>query len=542
MSNDYVSQFGPQLMQLDASLRAPPAQDQFDPAMGEENDGGALPDEVPGGALPEQSPMPEQAPVAAPATLPLTLQDHLGTYTDKHFAEANAKVKAETGKSLNEQYDELAAQGAMPKTSKALTDRQKSELMIHFGLSMMQQANNRPAIITPQNIGQITQGGLGGDIGNAGQSTLAMAQGMQQQNQAQAQQQEAVQQKVGLARIGANKDLALKDLGAQQASLLQTQKDTAAMDRAKVAASNKTDSSKSSVDSGLTFDKKTGKYSDPDGHVLTSAQVKAWNAEAAKNKSHSENPDSMSDDDVSIAAPVVMSDPARMRDYATFGKAGQAHRDQINEEIAKQLKGAGMTSRDLTKIRLNFNAQKGSITKLTAQQNAIDTFEGLARNNGERLMELVDKIDDTGVPIIEAFTRPSKKGLGSDDMAEAQSVLTSFQTEAAKILSGNPNMTGVISDSARHELQKVVDGSLSASATRRVVKRLFTEMDVRSQMYENTIKKATDSATSTTPQNDRRTAPPVVPQTNARGWQLHTDSQGRRAYVSPDKKQFEVVK
>lgn len=37
-------------------------------------------------------------------------------------------------------------------------------------------------------------------------------------------------------------------------------------------------------------------------------------------------------------------------------------------------------------------------------------------------------------------------------------------------------------------------------------------------------------------------APAATPNTNARGWTLHTDAQGNRAYVSPDGRQFEEVK
>jgi hypothetical protein len=33
-----------------------------------------------------------------------------------------------------------------------------------------------------------------------------------------------------------------------------------------------------------------------------------------------------------------------------------------------------------------------------------------------------------------------------------------------------------------------------------------------------------------------------MPKTNAKGWVLHTDKNGRRAYVSPDGTQFEEVK
>ncbi len=283
-ATDYVSQFGPKLMELDSAMRAPPGQDPG--AIGDapmDQDGemdGALPgDASAGGALPDQQAAP--APDSGPSTLPVTLKDHLATYTDQHFKDANDKLKAETGKSLNEQYDELAKQGMMPHTSKELTDRQKSELMIHFGLSMMQHAANRPAIITPQNIGDLKQGGFGADIADAGQSTLAMSQGMQQQNQAQAAQQQAAVQKVELAKAAANKDLALKMAGGEQQSNLQSQKDQAALQRTQITAGTKQGPSAQHTTDGLVFDPAKRKYYDPDGKEMSAKQVRDWHAQAA---------------------------------------------------------------------------------------------------------------------------------------------------------------------------------------------------------------------------------------------------------------------
>jgi hypothetical protein len=37
-------------------------------------------------------------------------------------------------------------------------------------------------------------------------------------------------------------------------------------------------------------------------------------------------------------------------------------------------------------------------------------------------------------------------------------------------------------------------------------------------------------------------ASPAPANTNAKGWELHTDKNGAKAYVSPDGKQFEEVK
>ncbi len=53
-----------------------------------------------------------------------------------------------------------------------------------------------------------------------------------------------------------------------------------------------------------------------------------------------------------------------------------------------------------------------------------------------------------------------------------------------------------------------------------------------------------DSSVAQNPgaQGDRPSMSATIPPTNSRGWKLHTDANGNRAYVSPDRKQFEEVK
>lgn len=229
---------------------------------------------------------------------------------------------------------------------------------------------------------------------------------------------------------------------------------------------------------------------DAKGNKIASVAPKTSSQEAAES--------GLAPEDVDVAAGVVMLDPARMHDYATFGKQGQAIRTEINKAITKKLTDANMTTGGLAKLRSNFVAQKGSIKKMTDQSNMIEAFEGVAKYNGDRVLELIDKIDDTGVPFIEGITRKLKKGAGDVDAAEAQSVMTAFQTEAARILN-NPNLSGVLSDSARHETQDMINGKMSAAQTKRVIKRIFAEMDVRKGLINQQIGTASGSMAGETP-------------------------------------------
>ena len=72
-------------------------------------------------------------------------------------------------------------------------------------------------------------------------------------------------------------------------------------------------------------------------------------------------------------------------------------------------------------------------------------------------------------------------------------MLTTFQAEAARIIS-DPNMKGVVSDAARHEIQSMSPDNMSVAQARRVINRIFVEMDLRKQNVDNVLSGATGNA------------------------------------------------
>lgn len=207
------------------------------------------------------------------------------------------------------------------------------------------------------------------------------------------------------------------------------------------------------------------------------------------------------------AAVVVASDPTRIRDYATYGKTGQAARIAIQKEITQVKKETGMSDADFVRARANAKAETQNLSTLTKQQSQIAAAEQLAHANGDRLLDLFSLVDDTGVPIIEGFTRSAKAKAGNVDAAELRSVLTAFQTETARILSGNPTMSGVISDSLRQEIGRMAPESMSTAQAKRVINRLYTEMSIR----QNAIQEQLNSAGNATVVGATPTAQPAQP-------------------------------
>lgn len=222
-------------------------------------------------------------------------------------------------------------------------------------------------------------------------------------------------------------------------------------------------------------------------------------------------------DTLDAAATVVMSDPTRIRDYASFGQSGQSARIQIQKAITAKLKAAGMTPADLVSLRAKAHAEAGNLTTLTKQYAQVQSADQLIKANGQRVMDLLDMIDQTGVPMIEGFTRSARAKAGGVDVAEFKSVLQTFQNEVSRVLASNPNMTSVISDSARHEVEAMAPGNMSAAQAKRIINRLFLETDIRQQALEEQINKGAATSVVGAPQPTQQPAQPVA---NTQGWSI----------------------
>lgn len=198
---------------------------------------------------------------------------------------------------------------------------------------------------------------------------------------------------------------------------------------------------------------------------------------------------------IDVASSVVMVDPTRMRDYASYGASGQAIRTSINNHITQRLHSAGMNDSDLMRLRAQAHSNVKNLGQLQAQASQFSIAHDIAKANGDRLLTLFSKVDETGVPMIEGARRAAARGTGGVDETELKSVLTAFQTEVARILSGHPEMRGLISDSMRHEVEAMAPANMTTEQAKRVINRLYFEMDFKMQSIEQQLAKGIESQT-----------------------------------------------
>lgn len=135
-------------------------------------------------------------------------------------------------------------------------------------------------------------------------------------------------------------------------------------------------------------------------------------------------------------------------------------------------------------------ASADSLKKLQTNFDQVSAFEQTAKNNIDLLQEVAQKIPDLGTRFANVPVRMiSGSIIGTDNQAAFKTALNTAQTEAAKVLNSS-NASGVLSDSARHELQDVIDGNVPYSALVASLNTLKQDMHNRHESYQLQIQDA----------------------------------------------------
>lgn len=139
---------------------------------------------------------------------------------------------------------------------------------------------------------------------------------------------------------------------------------------------------------------------------------------------------------------------------------------------------------DIATNKAGFAADAGSLATLTKQLDAISAFEGTAQKNIDVFLERAKKVADTGIPLLNRPLRWAAGAGGSADQTAYEAARQVAVSEIAKIVQ-NPNLTGVLSDSARHEIESFSPTSATLAQTMEVMKLLKRDMDNRKSSLEN---------------------------------------------------------
>jgi len=134
-----------------------------------------------------------------------------------------------------------------------------------------------------------------------------------------------------------------------------------------------------------------------------------------------------------------------------------------------------------------FKANTDSLKKLQTNFDQVSAFENTAGKNLDVFLNTAKKVVDSGSPWINTPLRSvAGQGLGSDDQAAFNAARTTAVTEIAKVLN-SANASGVLSDSARHEVSGLIGPNATLKQIYSAANILKQDMANRHQSYQDQI-------------------------------------------------------
>ena len=137
--------------------------------------------------------------------------------------------------------------------------------------------------------------------------------------------------------------------------------------------------------------------------------------------------------------------------------------------------------------RAGYKADAGALVALQKQRDSVAAFENTALKNLDQFLAVSKGVVDTGSPWLNTPLRQiNEKMLGSADATAFNVARQVAVTEIAKVLS-NPGTSGVLSDSARHEVQELIGPNATLAQIVRAANILKADMQNRAAAMDAQI-------------------------------------------------------
>lgn len=152
----------------------------------------------------------------------------------------------------------------------------------------------------------------------------------------------------------------------------------------------------------------------------------------------------------------------------------------------------GQTVGDVVAGQAERKAVGQSMVAVRKMHDAVEAYSQTALGNGEKLLELAQKADATGVPLIEKWIRAGRQATGDPDVAAFNAQMTLFRNEVAKIAT-NPNLTGVLTVESQREMEKALSNSASVGQIKSVLDTLKGDVARRRRSLTDQIQNQKDT-------------------------------------------------
>src|SRR5262249_44284442 len=149
---------------------------------------------------------------------------------------------------------------------------------------------------------------------------------------------------------------------------------------------------------------------------------------------------------------------------------GTSRNVQLQKQIANraaELRGGKPA--DLAGVNASNKADQAALAQLEKQRAVILAFEETAKRNADVALKLSDKVDRTGVPVLNQWILAGRKSVGgSGDVAAFNAAVETFTNEYAKLMSSATG-SGVTSDEARRHAREMLNSAMTKEQFRQTL-------------------------------------------------------------------------
>lgn len=166
----------------------------------------------------------------------------------------------------------------------------------------------------------------------------------------------------------------------------------------------------------------------------------------------------------------------------SVGASGAATKRAILNRAADL--NIGIAPTDQRVNQLDAKSASTALSQLTKARTMSAAFEDTANQNAQLALGLSNKLDRTGVPILNAGLQAWRTGTGSPEATQFAAANETFVNEYAKIMSGGMG-NGPVSDAARSKAHDLLATAMTQDQYSGNVKLLQTEMRNRMNGFDN---------------------------------------------------------
>ena len=203
----------------------------------------------------------------------------------------------------------------------------------------------------------------------------------------------------------------------------------------------------------------------------------------------------------------------------SLGMGNPGIRAQILNDAPKVAERLGLDVPGVMASRAGFKADSSSLSNISKQRDIVLAFENTANLNLDLAQQLSDKVSRTDIPLLnKAILSGEYSILGDPDVAKLASAVRTSINEYARVTSSVTG-GGVTSDTARKEVEGMLQSAQTPEQFLGVIQTLKQEMENRREGYDTQISeiksRITNKPQKTSPQKPSVTQAQPTPSSQA---------------------------